>query len=150
MAEPKQEKKQPVWETRSVKSYVIETIVSFLIVALLCVGVALADVFARQISFELEPLRVLGDAFGVAGLFGVSLWMLVWLSTEGAFDIIVYGVRKVFNVTFQHMMANSTLPDSYADYVAMKRAKKHDHHYPFSLISFVFFVIGLILSLCAL
>lgn len=150
MAEPKQEKKQPVWETRSVKSYVIETIVSLLIVALLCVGVALADVFARQISFELEPLRVLGDAFGVAGLFGVSLWMLVWLSTEGAFDIIVYGVRKVFNVTFQHMMANSTLPDSYADYVAMKRAKKHDHHYPFSLISFVFFVIGLILSLCAL
>lgn len=150
MAVPAQEKKQPINEPRSVKSYVIESVVSFLIVAVLCLSVAFVDVYARQISFDLEPLRVLGDAFGVSGLFCLSLWMLVWLSGEGAFDMIVYGVRKVFNVTFEHLMQNSTLPESYAEYVAMKRAKKRDHHFPFSLISFVFFIVGLILSLCAL
>jgi hypothetical protein len=91
---------------------VIEPVVSFLIVALLCVGVALADVFARQISFELEPLRVLGDAFGVAGLF-----VLFALDAGLAFERRGFRYHRLwrsqsFQCDFQHMMANSTLPDS--------------------------------------
>ena len=110
----------------------------------------LVDVYGRQIDFALDPLRVLGDSFGAGGLLCFSFWGLLWVSSEGAFDIIVYGVRKVFNVTFQNLMKNSALPDSYTDYVAMKRAKKHDHHIPFFVISLVFFLVGLILSLCAI
>lgn len=150
MASPTQEKKQSIREPRSFKSYSIETIVSFLLISAVCFSLALVDVFARKISFEMETFRVLGDAFGVSGLFCFSLWMLVWLSDEGAFDIIVYGVRKVFNVTFQHMMRNSSLPDSYVDYVAMKRAKKHNRHYPFFFVSLFFLVIGSVLSFFAL
>jgi len=150
MASPAQEKKQSIGESRSFKSYVIETIVTFLFISVVCFSLALVDVFVRRISFEIETFRVLGDAFGVSGLFCFSLWMLVWLSDEGAFDMIVYGVRKVFNVTFQHMMLNSSLPDSYVDYVAMRRAKKHNRHYPFFFVSLLFFAIGLVLSFCAL
>ena len=139
-------KKTPDQDVRSLRSWIIETVVSFLIVALVCVSVTLVDVFVRHISFVNETMRVLGDGFGAGGLICFSLWMLIWLSGEGAFDIIVYGVRKVFNVTFQNLMKNSALPDSYYDYVAMKRAKKRNHFFPFGLSSFICFIVGLILS----
>ena len=150
MASPAPEKKNPFLKNRSLKSWVIETIISFTLVSLAGLGVALIDIYSRQIPFATATLRILGDAFGAGGLVCFSLWMLVWLSGEGAFDIIVYGVRKVFNVTFQNLMKNSTLPDSYFDYVAMRRAKKQNHHFPFGSVSFLFFVIGLVLSVCSL
>jgi hypothetical protein len=149
MDAPGQEKKPSIGEPRSVKSYVIESLISFFIVVVICLSTGLVDVYGRQIDFAFETLRVLGDSFGAGGLLCFSFWGLLWVSSEGAFDMIVYGVRKVFNVTFQNLTRNSTLPDSYTDYVAMKRAKKHDHHYPFFFISLSFFIVGLILSLCA-
>lgn len=145
---PKQDKKPEIEAKRPLKSYVIEGAIDFVIVAAICVCCGLMDVYSRGISFEFESGRVLADSFGVGGLLCLGFWCLLWASSQGAFDIIVYGVRKVLYVTFHRHPEDSTLPSTYADYVAERRSKPRNYFYPFLIVSSAFFLVGLALSLC--
>jgi nitrate reductase NapE component len=149
METPKQESKPLIEPKRTFKSYLIETLICFTILCVATVGIACIDVYARLISFQFATLRVLGDAFGVSGLSAFCFWGLMWVAGEGAFDMIVYSVRKVFNVTFQHLIRNPKLPKTYTEYVELRRQKKKNHFFPLLATSGLFFTVGLILSILA-
>ncbi len=150
MTEEIQEKKEPIEEKRTLNSYIIEYVVVFLLVSLTCVGLGFLDVYSRGVDYETKTMMVYADALGAGGAFCLCFWALLWVSSEGAFDMIVYGVRKLFNVVFQGHAAKSNLPKTYYDYVTERRGKKKNRLYSLLFISLVYFIIGLVLSILSI
>lgn len=143
----KQEKKDQFGDKRSTSSLVLEWIISFLVVTVIAIGAGFADVYSRGISFENKTGMVFADAIGIAGVFCLCFWLLLFVSRKGAFDIIVYGVKKLFDVTFHTHPENSKLPATYYDYVVEQRSKEHRAFTPFLIFSSLFTVVGLVLSI---
>ena len=67
------------------------------------------------------------DAFSVAGVIGIGVGGLVWLSNGGAFDIFVYGGRR-FARLFNKDPRDHKYP-TYYDYHEAKKAKKRSFFY---------------------
>ena len=72
------------------------------------------------------------------------------MSEKGAFDLIVYSVRKVFSFAFRIHPEKSNLPPAYADYVEQKRAKKKPFHYELVLIGGIFLLLGIVFAFVSL
>lgn len=129
------------------KRFIIEFIITFCFCAVFCVIVALLLVFVKGDSFEDNTLRVIGDSFFVSGLLVMLFWILIYLSQEGAFDIIVYGTKKFFNYLLKRHPEDSSLPKTYYDYVSLKREKKKKGFLGILLSSLLFLIVGIIISL---
>lgn len=147
MEQEKQEKKESFKQKRSKKSYVIETIIVLFVMCAVCVGIGFLDVYGRERNLDTQLMMIIGDAFWVPGCFGICLWGLLFTASAGAFDMIVYGVRKLFEVTFNIGPERSRLPATYFDYVTIRRAKTKNRNFPLLIISGVFFLVGAVFSL---
>ena len=122
-----------------------------LITSIICgVIVGLLDVYSKGVSFTEYTIRVFADAFTVSGILNMLFFLLVILAREGAFDMIVYGTKRFFIFIFKKKPEESSLPRTYFDYVVQKRGDKKRNHFEYLIFPFIFFVIGLILSIiCA-
>ncbi len=100
-----------------------------------------------ELTWEKNKYRMLSDSFSLGGLLPILFWLLVWVSEKGAFDLIVYSVRKLFSFTFRIHPEKSNLPPTYADYVAIKKAKRKPFHYELLLIGGAFLLLGLVFVL---
>ena len=122
-----------------------------LITSIICgVIVGLLDVYSKGVSFTEYAIRVFADAFTVSGILNMLFFLLVVLAREGAFDMIVYGTKRFFIFIFKKKPEESSLPRTYFDYVVQKRGDKKRNHFEYLIFPFIFFVIGLILSIiCA-
>lgn len=122
-----------------------------LIASIICgVIVGLLDVYSKGVSFTEYAIRVFADAFTVSGILNMLFFLLVVLAREGAFDMIVYGTKRFFIFIFKKNPEESSLPRTYFDYVVQKRGDKKRNHFEYLIFPFIFFVIGLILSIiCA-
>ena len=122
-----------------------------LITSIICgVIVGLLDVYSKDISFTENTIRVFADAFTVSGILNMLFFLLVILAREGAFDMIVYSTKRFFIFIFKKNPEESSLPRTYFDYVVQKRGDKKRNHFEYLIFPFIFFIIGLILSIiCA-
>lgn len=122
-----------------------------LIASIICgVIVGLLDVYSKGVSFTEYAIRVFADAFTVSGILNMLFFLLVILAREGAFDMIVYGTKRFFIFIFKKKPEESSLPRTYFDYVVQKRGDKKRNHFEYLIFPFIFFIIGLILSIiCA-
>ena len=122
-----------------------------LITSIICgVIVGLLDVYSKGVSFTEYTIRVFADAFTVSGILNMLFFLLVILAREGAFDMIVYGTKRFFIFIFKKKPEESSLPRTYFDYVVQKRGDKKRNHFEYLIFPFIFFIIGLILSIiCA-
>ena len=122
-----------------------------LITSIICgVIVGLLDVYSKGVSFTEYTIRVFADAFTVSGILNMLFFLLVILAREGAFDMIVYGTKRFFIFIFKKNPEESSLPRTYFDYVVQKRGDKKRNHFEYLIFPFIFFIIGLILSIiCA-
>ena len=78
---------------REFRKYLITLLVGFLGVACILVS---KDFFAQT-----EPVKIfhiLCDAFFAVGVLMTGMGLLIFTSNEGAFDIMVYGVRSFFDM----------------------------------------------------
>ena len=81
---------------------------------------------------------------------GIGRAIALELAREGAFDMIVYGTKRFFIFIFKKNPEESSLPRTYFDYVVQKRGDKKRNHFEYLIFPFIFFFIGLILSIiCA-
>jgi hypothetical protein len=86
--------------------------------------------FSRGLLEQTELVRIyhiLCDSFFVVGILTSSVGALIFVSNEGAFDPLIYGVKSFFNIFKKR--ENRNLP-SYYDY----RMARNEHKFPFGFI----------------
>ena len=107
---------------RITKGFVIGLIICIIINCLITFSVAMVKI-ANYPSDNINYLSVLTDGFTISGGLMSLFYLLVFVSDEGAFDILSYSIQLVWNVTFHKNVRETKLPKTYAEYRALKRAK---------------------------
>lgn len=128
----------------SKKKLIISYVVSASIVLVLGVIFGLILYFFQYKDTEKTMLQYWADVVSVTGAMGVLMWLFVLMTSYGAFDMIVYGTRKMFNAIFRRN-PRTGLPRTYTEYVESRREKEHDNYLPFLFISLGILVVGIIL-----
>ena len=138
-------------ELFSWKKFWIRLILSFLFSGALFAMTFCLELFGPlELTWDDNKYRVLSDSFFVSGAMPILFWLLAWVNEKGAFDMIVYGVRKVFSYAFRIKPEKSNLPPTYADYVEMKRAKKKPFHYEMLEVGGAFLLLGIAFAIVSL
>jgi cytochrome bd-type quinol oxidase subunit 1 len=108
--------------------------------------IALIEYFAlgRGDMFNL-PLRLAGDAIGLSGVLGFSAFVLGYVSSRGAFDLVSYSVKLVFLNVFRPKYRQESFPKSYYEYKVMKDHEERKAVFPLLWVSLVYLVVGIII-----
>ncbi|MDD7043429.1 MAG: DUF3899 domain-containing protein [Mollicutes bacterium] len=135
-------------ERKSLKGIIARTSLSFAFALAIFLTVFFLELYGPfELTWEKNGYRMLSDSFSLGGLLPILFWLLVWVSEKGAFDLIAYSVRKLFSFTFRIHPEKSNLPPTYADYVAIKKAKRKPFHYELLIVGGTFLLLGLIFIL---
>lgn len=126
------------------KRLVISYLVSAGIVVTIGVIFALLLYFFQYKGTEKSALQYWADVISVTGAVSVLVWLFVLVTSLGAFDMIIYGTRKMFNAIFRRN-PRSGLPRTYTEYVESKHEKERNNYWPFLFISLGILVVGIIL-----
>ena len=126
------------------KKLLITYIVSFGIVITIGVIFGLMLYFFSYKGTEKTMIQYWADVVSATGAVGVLIWLFALLTSYGAFDMIVYGTRKMFNAIFRRN-PRTGLPRTYTEYVESRREKEHNNYWPFLFISLGILVVGIIL-----
>ena len=94
---------------------------------------------------QIDYLLVLTDGFTVSGGLMCLFYLLVFVSDEGAFDMLSYSIQLVWNVTFHKNVRETKLPKTYAEYRAMKRSKPRLNLRFILYSGLLYLIIGLII-----
>ncbi len=114
--------------------------VSLLVIAII-IGVWVF--FAGTRPSANNPFGLLGDAFSLAGMFGLLAALMLCISKEGYFDIITYGLKRVFRASFDANYKKS-MKQSYQEYKAVMRTKRKPAPVAMVIISCTYFFIGIV------
>ena len=126
------------------KKVLITYIVSAGIVLTIGVIFGLMLYFFSYKDTEKTALQYWADVVSATGALGVLVWLFALMTSYGAFDMIAYGTRKMFNAIFRRN-PRTGLPRTYTEYVESKREKEHNNYWPFLFISLGILVVGIIL-----
>ena len=126
------------------KKVLITYIVSAGIVLTIGVIFGLMLYFFSYKDTEKTVLQYWADVVSATGALGVLVGLFALMTSYGAFDMIVYGTRKMFNAIFRRN-PRTGLPRTYTEYVESKREKEHNNYWPFLFISLGILVVGIIL-----
>lgn len=126
------------------KGFIIGLIICLIINGLMAFLVSLIRISSLTTE-QIDYLLVLTDGFTVSGGLMCLFYLLVFVSDEGAFDMLSYSIQLVWNVTFHKNVRETKLPKTYAEYRAMKRSKPR-LNLKFILYSgLLFLIIGIII-----
>ena len=111
------------------KRLLIGTLITFaaslIVAALIYVLFSLIDL-GNGNTFTQNTMNNVANGLSLSGLFGVLIFLLGWLSGEGAFDIIAYSFKLAFYNTFRRNVRKTALPASYAEYKELKHGEKKE------------------------
>lgn len=91
------------------------------------------------------PLRLAGDAIGLSGVLGFSAFVLGYVSSKGAFDLVSYSVKLVFLNVFRPKYRQENFPKTFYEYKVLKNHEKRRAVFPLLWLSLIFLAIGIIL-----
>ena len=135
------QKEQELKKQRT-REFIIGLIISLVINAIIAGLMIYLNEFNEEVLTS-QWLKLLSDSFAFPGLFTLLLYLLAWVSEEGAFDAISYSVQLLFVTIFQKDLKESKLPKTYADYRALKK-RDDKKETKFLLVSGgIFFLIGI-------
>ena len=101
-------------------------VTKYLITAALAGAFTVFIIWLRDFSIAptlQEKYRILADAFTIPGVCLVMLSLLVWASSEGAFDFLGYAASRVGDMLLPaHGLASKH--ETYYQYVERKRGKR--------------------------
>jgi hypothetical protein len=86
---------------------------------------------------------LLGDSFSISGLAGLIGVLFIIIKNEGYFDLISYGVKRVFKASF-NAKYKQDMPQTYLEYREAMKDKRKPSSLPFLIMSCSFFVVGCI------
>ena len=108
------------------KRRIIEYSVTFSI----CLIIAFLIMLSKKVFWQEEAktvYHILTDSFFASGVFMTGFGLLVFATNEGSFDMLVYGIRKLF-VLFKRNPENDKYKTFY-DYRQAQREKQHGFGY---------------------
>ena len=91
----------------------------------------------------LEKYRILADAFTIPGVILVMLSLLVWASSEGAFDFLGYAASRIGDMLLPGHGAVSK-HETYYDYVERKRGKRAKGFWFLALVGVAFIAVAVV------
>ena len=91
------------------------------------------------------PLRLAGDAIGLSGILGFSAFVLGYISSKGAFDLVSYSVKLVFLNVFRPKYRQENFPRTFYEYKVLKDHEKRRATFPLLWLSLIFLAVGIIL-----
>ncbi len=86
------------------------------------------------------------DALSLSGFIAILVSCFIWVSQEGAFDILIYGTKK-FLKSFSRQKENDPLPKTFIEYVQIRRDKTKLPILPTIVVAFIPIIIYIILRL---
>ncbi len=134
MANEKQREPRPLWKE---------------ILWPVVVGTAIFFLCALRFSlFSLaesrEVLRRLSDSFLVPGVLLAGVGFISWAGTEGAFDMLAYGMKTFFSLFSKKRM--ESLPRTYYDYKEQKAAERRPWLKTALFVGLAFFAFGILFA----
>lgn len=133
-------------EARNKKRFLKNLIISFIALIFTAGVIALIEYFASggKDIFNL-PLRLAGDAIGLSGVLGFSAFVLGYVSSKGAFDLVSYSVKLVFLNVFRPKYRQENFPRTFYEYKILKDHEKRRAVFPLLWLSLLFLAVGIIL-----
>lgn len=107
---------------RALKKFFITMVVGLLLTGWIAVS--------RGLMEQVEPVKIyhiLCDSFFAVGILVSSVGSLIFVSNEGAFDPLIYGVRSFINIFRKR---NKRKMETYYDF----RMARAEHKFPFLFI----------------
>lgn len=86
------------------------------------------------------------DALSLSGFFAILFSCFVWVSQEGAFDILIYGTKRFFK-SFTKRREDDPFPKTFLEYVEIKREKPKLPVLPTVIVALVPIAIYIILRI---
>lgn len=103
--------------------YLLGILISF-IVASAIFGISILVQTWTGRKFPDDTLLILSNAAFIGGVLVACFYILVVLSSNGAYDLLTYSIKLVWYNTFNRNVRKTKLAASYADYKEEKRGKK--------------------------
>ena len=118
-------------------------IISLVALTLLGGLIALIEYFAlRDVVKTHLVLHILGDAFGLSGLLGFAGFVLGYVSSKGAFDLLSYSTKLVILNVFAPKWRKENFPKTYYDYKVIKDHEERKAVFPLLWVSLIYTVVG--------
>ncbi len=120
-------------------------LIRYSVVTLICGIATLIICFAKDLFHQSDAktiFHILTDAFFVPGVVMAAFGLLVFSTNEGTFDMLTYGVRRLFILISRHPKDEKYR--TFYDYRQAQRENKHQFGYMiivgvlYILISFIF------------
>ncbi|MFA6611711.1 MAG: DUF3899 domain-containing protein [Bacilli bacterium] len=86
------------------------------------------------------------DALSLSGFFAILFSCFVWVSQEGAFDILIYGTKRFFK-SFTKRREDDPFPKTFLEYVEIKREKTKLPVLPTMIVALIPITIYIILRM---
>ncbi|MCQ2776270.1 MAG: DUF3899 domain-containing protein [Bacilli bacterium] len=130
------------------KGFIIGLIITFIVSLLLAAalfGVGVLVTQAEGHEWDANLLVNFVDAFSLSGLLGILIYLMAWVASKGAFDMIAYSVKLFWYNTFHKSTKDTNLPGTYQEYVELKHGQEKESNLYLLLGSLPTLLIGLIL-----
>ena len=118
-------------------------IISLVALTLLGGLIALIEYFAlRDVVKTHIVLHILGDAFGLSGLLGFAGFVLGYVSSKGAFDLLSYSTKLIILNVFAPKWRKENFPKTYYDYKVIKDHEERKAVFPLLWVSLIYTAVG--------
>ena len=102
---------------------------------------------SSEMDWGRDKFVILSDAFSIPGIYTILFFLISWVSGEGAFDAISYGVQVAFYTVFFKDLRETKLPKTYADYRELKKHGKKGRTLFILLSGAIFLLIGIMFGI---
>ena len=128
------------------KKFVRTLIISAIGLLILTGIIALIEYSAfKGLSDPNLALRIIGDSIGLSGILGICWFVLTYVASKGAFDLLSYSTKLLFLVTFRPKYRKENFPKSYYEYKVLHDSENRRAVYPLLWLSLIFLGAGIII-----
>lgn len=126
------------------KKDVITALITLSVIAIL-VALLVYITYKDQLDPTILAFQVLSDAFGLAGVLGIAIFGLGFVSSKGAFDLLSYSVKLIFLNAFRPKYRKESFPKTFYDYKVKKDSL--DRRAPFMMffLALAYLALGIIM-----
>lgn len=130
---------------KRLKRSLITSLITLTTIAIL-VGLLVYITYRHETDKEHLITQVLSDAFGVAGVLGLGIFGLAFVSSKGAFDLLSYSVKLVFLNTFRPKYRQESFPKSFYEYKVKKDTLDRKAPLMMLFVALAYLAIGILMS----
>lgn len=105
--------------TGLISSFIVGLIIGLIVFLIEYFGQYKGNVVYDSVSYY----SMLTNIFSIPGVILILLYLIMFVSKEGAFDAIAYSFKLVFYNTFRKDLRQTKLPATYGDYRLLKSSK---------------------------